>query len=248
MGKKNNKPTKSNKIVDTSSNKERSKPKLRIQHIINHVKIHYKTPTQESFWKLIDDNQIILCAGPAGTGKSFVSVAKALNLLYDDSNQYTKIIICKPVVEADEKLGYLPGSVEEKLDPYIYSSKYIIEKIIGEERMAKLIEDDIIEFRALAYMRGINIDNSILIAEEMQNTTPRQMKTLLTRIGENSKFILSGDFEQSDRYTDYKKTGLYFSMEKLDGIEDIGLLEFELKDIIRNPIITKILNRFNGDV
>jgi len=235
--------------IDTSKEKpERSKTKLNIQHIIKPVKIEFKTRAQEEFWNIIGDHEITLCSGPAGTGKSYLSIARALHLLYEKGNKYEKIVICKPVVEADEKLGYLPGSVEEKLDPYIYSSKYIIEKIIGREKYEALIKNGILEYRALAYMRGINIDNTILVAEEMQNTTKKQMKTLLTRIGEDSKFILSGDFEQSDRHTDYKQSGLFLAMEKLEFLDGIGTLEFEQTDIIRNPIIGKILQRLNGDV
>jgi phosphate starvation-inducible PhoH-like protein len=215
---------------------------------INLDKLEFKTEAQEKYWKLIGDKEIILCSGPAGTGKSYISLARALQIFSKERKKYKKIIIVKPVVEADEKLGYLPGSIEEKLEPYIFSTKYILEKILGKAKIEALFSKGKLEVMALAYMRGINIDNSIVVCEEAQNMTPKQMKTLLTRIGENSKFIISGDHEQSDRYKNSKETGLYFAMNKLKGLVEIGQLEFEAKDIVRNPIIGKILEKFNGDV
>lgn len=210
--------------------------------------IEFKTENQEKFWNLIGEKEMIFCSGPAGTGKSFLSLAKALQIFSKERKKYRKIIIVKPAVEADEKLGYLPGSMEEKLEPYIYSTKYILEKLLGKPKIDNLFSKGKIEIMALAFMRGINIDNSILIFEEAQNCTPRQMKTLLTRIGENSKFIISGDHEQSDRYKDMKESGLYFAMNKLKNIPEIGVFEFEPTDIVRNPLVGKILEKFNGDV
>ena len=160
-----------------------------------------------------------------------------------DSN-YEKIIIVRPAVEAEEKLGSLPGNMEEKLDPYIFPSYYLINKIIGKEAREKLKDNDIIEVFALAYMRGMNIDNSILIFEEAQNSTPNQMKLLLTRIGFNSKFFISGDLEQTDRYKDKKQSGLWDAIQKFKNIDDVGVFEFEDKDIVRNPLISKILKQY----
>ena len=210
--------------------------------------IEYKTENQKKYWDLIGEKEMTFCLGPAGTGKSFISLAKALQIFSKERRKYKKIIVVKPAVEADEKLGYLPGSMEEKLEPYIYSTKYILEKLLGKQKIENLFSKGKIEVMALAYMRGINIDNAILIFEEAQNCTPRQMKTILTRIGENSKFIISGDMEQSDRYTDMKQSGLYFAMNKLKDIPEIGLFEFQQADIVRNPLVGKILEKFNGDV
>ncbi len=211
-------------------------------------KMEFRTARQKEYWDLIGQKEIVLCSGPAGTGKSYISLAKALHIFSKERKIYKKIIIVKPVVEADEKLGYLPGSMEEKLEPYIYSTKYILEKIIGKQKIEHLFSKGKIEIMALAFMRGVNIDNAILIFEEAQNCTPRQMKTLLTRIGENSKFIISGDHEQSDRYKDTKESGLYFAMNKLKSVSEIGIFEFEPSDIVRNPLVGKILEKFNGDV
>jgi phosphate starvation-inducible PhoH-like protein len=168
----------------------------------------------------------------------------ALTLLYDPDNNYEKIIIVRPAVEAEEKLGSLPGNVEEKLDPYIFPSYYLMNKIIGKESKEKLKELEFVEVFALAYMRGMNIDNSILIFEEAQNSTPNQMKLLLTRIGYSSKFFISGDLEQTDRYKDKKQTGLWDAIQKLKNVSEIGIFEFGSEDIVRNPLIGKILNRY----
>ena len=211
-------------------------------------KMEFRGNRQKDFWDLIAEKEITLCSGPAGTGKSYISLAKALQIFSKERKIYKKIIVVKPVVEADEKLGYLPGNVEEKLEPYIFSTKYILEKILGKPRIDNLFAKGKIEVMALAYMRGINIDTSIVVCEEAQNMTPKQMKTLLTRIGENSKFIISGDHEQSDRYKKQSDSGLYFAMNKLKDIPEIGMFEFTQADIVRNPIISKILERFNGDI
>ena len=169
----------------------------------------------------------------------------AVDLLSDPETPYEKIIIVRPAVEAEEKLGSLPGNVEEKLDPYIFPSYYLLNKIIGKESRDKLKEIEAVEVFALAFMRGMNIDNSILIFEEAQNSTPNQMKLLLTRIGFNSKFFISGDLEQTDRYKDVKHSGLYDAIQKFKNMDDIGVFEFQAEDIVRNPLITKILKRYD---
>jgi phosphate starvation-inducible PhoH-like protein len=171
----------------------------------------------------------------------------AVDLLLDDGNGYDKIIIVRPAVEAEEKLGALPGNVEEKLDPYIFPSYYLLNKIIGKESREKLKDAEIIEVFALAYMRGMTIDNSILIFEEAQNATPKQMKLLLTRIGSNTKFFISGDIEQTDRYKDKTHSGLYDAITRFNNIPGIGVFEFGDKDGVRNPIITKILQKYDED-
>jgi phosphate starvation-inducible PhoH-like protein len=169
----------------------------------------------------------------------------AIDLIADPTTPYEKIIIVRPAVEAEEKLGSLPGNVEEKLDPYIFPSYYLLNKIIGKEAREKLKEIEVIEVFALAYMRGMNIDNSILIFEEGQNASPSQMKLLLTRIGFNSKFFISGDVEQSDKYRNKTQSGLWDAIEKFRGSDGISIFEFKDKnDIVRNPLITKILEKY----
>ena len=131
---------------------------------------------QEDYYNILKNNQITVASGPAGVGKSFIAMKAAVDLLMDTNNSYEKIIIVRPAVEAEEKLGSLPGNLEEKLDPYIFPSYYLLNKIIGKEAREELKKAEIIEVFALAYMRGMNIDNSILIFEEAQNSTPNQMK------------------------------------------------------------------------
>jgi phosphate starvation-inducible PhoH-like protein len=204
----------------------------------------FLSDNQKLYYDLLKKNQITLCSGPAGVGKSYIAMKAAIDMLADPQSPYEKIIIVRPAVEAEEKLGALPGNVEEKLDPYIFPSYYLMNKIIGKEAREKLKENDIIEVFALAYMRGMNIDNSILIFEEAQNSTPNQMKLLLTRIGFNSKFFISGDLEQTDRYKDKTHTGLYDALKKFKDLDDVGIFEFEMKDVVRNPLIGKILKRY----
>src|SRR6056300_1807929 len=203
----------------------------------------FLSESQKEYYDILTNNEITICTGPAGVGKSYVAMSAAVQLLLDDSNSYEKIIIVRPAVEAEEKLGSLPGNLEEKLDPYIFPSYYLLNKIIGKETREKLKDHDIIEVFALAYMRGMNIDNSILIFDEAQNCTPKQMKLLLTRIGFNSKFFISGDLEQTDRYKDKTQSGLWDALSRFRELDKVGIFEFDSKDIIRNPLITKILDR-----
>jgi len=204
----------------------------------------FLSENQKTYYNNLLENEITICSGPAGVGKSFVAMRAAIDLLMDETNSYEKLIIVRPAVEAEEKLGSLPGNLEEKLDPYIFPSYYLLNKIIGKESREKLKQNDIIEVFALAYMRGMNIDNSILIFEEAQNCTPSQMKLLLTRIGFNSKFFISGDVEQTDRYKDKTMSGLYDALHRFKDIENIGVFEFENEDVIRNPLISKILKKY----
>jgi phosphate starvation-inducible PhoH-like protein len=204
----------------------------------------FLSESQKEYYDILTNSEITVCTGPAGVGKSYIAMKAAVELLMDNNNSYEKIIIVRPAVEAEEKLGSLPGNLEEKLDPYIFPSYYLLNKIIGKEAREKLKDNDIIEVFALAYMRGMNIDNSILIFEEAQNSTPSQMKLLLTRIGFNSKFFISGDIEQTDRYKDKTQSGLYDAVNRFQDMDGVGAYSFETKDVIRNPLITKILKRY----
>lgn len=216
-----------------------------ICHIIKKkTKEKFLSESQKEYYDKLINSEITICSGPAGVGKSYIAMKSAIDLLSDPTTPYEKIIIVRPAVEAEEKLGSLPGNVEEKLDPYIFPSYYLLNKIIGKENREKLKEIEAIEVFALAYMRGMNIDNSILIFEEAQNSTPSQMKLLLTRIGFNSKFFISGDLEQFDRHKDKTQTGLWDAIKKLKEMERVGIHEFGDGDVVRNPLITKILKRY----
>lgn len=227
---------------------QESKPFSRKDFINSVIKKKQKnkflTNNQEEYYNLLRNNQITICSGPAGVGKSYIAMKAAVDLLMDPNNHYEKLVIVRPAVEAEEKLGSLPGNLEEKLDPYIFPSYYLLNKIIGKEAREKLKDAEIIEVFALAYMRGMNIDNTILIFEESQNSSPNQMKLLLTRIGFNSKFFISGDIEQTDRYKDKKQSGLYDAIKKFKDVHDVGVFEFSDDDVVRNPLISKILKKY----
>lgn len=209
------------------------------------TKQKFLSENQKQYYNILSENQITICVGPAGVGKSYIAMKCAVDLLSDPETPYEKIIIVRPAVEAEEKLGSLPGGVEEKLDPYIFPSYYLLNKIIGKDVREKLKEIEAIEVFALAYMRGMNIDNSILIFEEAQNSTPSQMKLLLTRIGFNSKFFISGDLEQFDRHKDKTQTGLWDAIKRFQDLQDVGTFEFLPEDVVRNPLISKILKRYD---
>ncbi len=203
-----------------------------------------KNKTQKDLLNLINQLPIIFASGPAGVGKSYVVIARALELLKANNTSYTKIIISKPAIESEEKHGFIPGDVREKMEPYISSSLDIFDKLIGKTNRLKLEENGYLEVQPLAYIRGKSIDNTILVMEEAQNMSPMQMKTLLTRIGENSKFIISGDLDQSDRYKFINQSGLYDAIQKHQNTEGIGFVEFNEDEIVRNPIISRILKNY----
>ena len=223
---------------------QKTKKQLICSIVKKKTKEKFLSESQKIYYETLSSNQITICSGPAGVGKSYIAMKCAVDLLVDPETPYEKIIIVRPAVEAEEKLGSLPGGVEEKLDPYIFPSYYLLNKIIGKETRVRLKDVEAIEVFALAYMRGMNIDNSILIFEEAQNSTPSQMKLLLTRIGFNSKFFISGDLEQFDRHKDKTQTGLWDALKKFQNMKDIGVFEFNPEDIVRNPLISDILKRY----
>ena len=240
---KNTKPT----PTPESTQKPINKKDFIFSVIKRKTKDKFLTTNQKKYYDTLIESEITICSGPAGVGKSYITMKAALDLLADPETPYEKIIIVRPAVEAEEKLGSLPGNVEEKLDPYIFPSYYLMNKIIGKESREKLKDADIIEVFALAFMRGMNIDNSILIFEEGQNATPSQMKLLLTRIGFNSKFFISGDVEQSDKFKNKTHSGLWDAIEKFRDDKDISVFEFkDKKDIVRNPLISRILSKYDN--
>lgn len=211
--------------------------------------IEYKTYNQEKMVDLIRGNTITFAPGPAGTGKSFIAAFSALQLLRSRETPYEKLIIVKPAVEvAGENLGFLPGSIEDKIGPYNYSTVCIIEKIIGEDATATLLKEGIIEPTPLAFIRGCTFENAIVIGEEFQNISPYMMKTFLSRIGEDSKYIITGDVNQSDKFKNPKDSGLFDAINRLDGIDDIETdFKFSIDDIVRNKLIKSILRRYEED-
>ena len=225
--------------------KSLSKKELITQILGKKTRDKFLNENQKKFHDILKDNQITICSGPAGTGKSYLALRTAIELISDPTTPYEKIIIIRPAVEGGEQaMGYLKGTLREKMDPYMYPSFYLLNKIIGKEATSKLEHHDIIEVMSLSFLRGINVENALLIGEEFQNATPSEMKLTLTRIGFNSKFFITGDIDQSDKYRNKKDSGLYDAMQRLKDIPNIGMFEFEMTDIVRNPIISEILKKY----
>ena len=215
-----------------------------IEALLKGVRLKCKNQKQKEFVKTIDENEITICIGDSGVGKSYLSLIKALELLKDPSRGFEKIFIITPIVEIEsESIGYLKGSLDEKLSPYLYSIYYLIDKIVGEANRKKLVENKIVEPICLSYMRGINFEKSVIISDESQNISKKGMLTMLARIG-SSKYIVSGDLNQIDKFKNPNDSGLKYAYEKLQGIKGIGFVEFGKEDIVRNPIIGHILDRF----
>jgi len=234
---------KGNKVVneETESNKG-------INSILGkRIRLKCRNNKQKEYANLITEKEMVICVGPAGCGKSFIAISRAIELLQNKTNNFDKLILCKPAVEAGEKLGFLPGDLREKMSPILDSLIDIIDKIIGKSNRVKLENDDIIQLQTLAFVRGKTIDNAILVVDEAQNMTKSQMKSVLTRIGSNTKFIISGDLDQSDLFKDFKFSGLYDAWNRHKNISDIGFFKFDNEDIVRNPIIGKILNNYKDD-
>jgi phosphate starvation-inducible protein PhoH len=203
-----------------------------------------KNEAQKEYSKLITEKEISVAAGPSGTGKSFIAIGRAIELLQNSTNTYKRIIISKPAVEAEEKLGFAPGTIREKLEEHLASSLDIVDKIMGKANRLRLEENEYLLIQPLGFIRGKTLDNAIIIIEEAQNLSPSQCKTILSRIGENSKMIISGDLDQSDRYNDVRESGLYDLFKRHRNLEEIGFYEFQLSDIVRNPLITKLLGNY----
>lgn len=252
MGKSRNKKlTSIHPIINDASNKSVIPGISTVDEIdgiaIKQTKISFRTPNQKLFWEMMGNKEISIGVGSAGTGKTYLACAKALELMmYTHKDIYKQIILTTPAQTADnEQIGFLPGTLDDKMTPYIYSMLYILEKIAGKTKIERLMHSDTIKILPLAYMRGINIDNAILICDEAQNMTKSQMKTMLTRIGENSKFIVTGDLEQQDKkFKSVEENGLLFALENLTGIHQIGVFEFQQADVVRNKVIPLILNKF----
>ena len=203
--------------------------------------IYAKTINQINYLKALENNDIIFAVGPAGTGKTFLGVCYASKLL--KTGACKKIILVRPVVEAGEKLGYLPGDLKEKIDPYLVPLYDCLDEAFGKEHTEKLMEKGAIEVCPLAYMRGRTLDNSVIILDEAQNATTSQMKMFLTRLGFNSKMIITGDITQID--LPYKtKSGLVEAYELLNNTKGIAMCSFDKADVMRHPLVYKIVSKY----
>ena len=200
--------------------------------------IKAKTVGQKKYIDLIKKNTVVLGVGPAGTGKTYLAVMMAVKALR--AHEISRIILTRPAVEAGERLGFLPGDLQSKIDPYLRPLYDALYDMMGAENVARLIEKMTIEIAPLAYMRGRTLDDSFIILDEAQNTTPEQMKMFLTRLGNGSKIVVTGDLTQTDLPFG-QKSGLASAVKILRGIDDIGIHEFSERDVVRHRLVQKII-------
>lgn len=205
--------------------------------------IKAKTYNQYLMTDYIKKNELVFSIGPAGTGKTYLAVLMAIKAYKE--GQVKKIILTRPAVEAGESLGFLPGDLKEKIDPYLMPLYDALYEIMGQESTEKLIEKGVIEVLPLAYMRGRTLNEAFIILDEAQNTTANQMLMFLTRLGYDSKMVVNGDITQIDLNIQKNKSGLIVALDKLKKLNKIKFVEFNNDDIIRNPLVQVIIENFN---
>lgn len=211
---------------------------------VNGKIIYPKTIGQRYLYKCMATSEIVFASGVAGTGKTYLAVVYAASLL--KKGEINKIILTRPAVEAGESLGFLPGDLKEKVDPYLRPLYDALHDTLGNEQVEKLIEKEIIEIAPLAYMRGRTLDNAFIILDEAQNTTKAQMKMFLTRMGFHSKIVITGDVTQIDLIRKHD-SGLLNAKQLLSGIEGISFVELTSLDVVRNPLVQKIIERYEQE-
>lgn len=202
--------------------------------------IKCKTVGQKTYVDAIKNNTVVFGVGPAGTGKTYLAVCMAVAAF--KSKKVEKILLTRPAVEAGEKLGFLPGDLQEKVDPYLRPLYDALQEMLGVETYAKLMERGVIEVAPLAYMRGRTLSNAFIILDEAQNTTKEQMKMFLTRMGEGSKMVVTGDITQID--LDGKQSGLVHATQILDGVEGIAVCKLTAQDVVRHPLVMRIIRAY----
>ena len=203
-----------------------------------------KTKGQHQYLNIVKNNDVVFSIGPAGTGKTFLSVAFALAAL--DSNEVDRIILCRPAVEAGESLGFLPGDLRDKVDPYLAPLYDSLHRLYSDSKLHRYLENEVIEVVPLAYMRGRTLDNAYMILDEAQNATALQMKMFLTRLGVGSRAIITGDITQVD-LQDHKTSGLLQASKILRGVDGIGFVMLDEKDIVRHPLVKKIIQAYDKE-
>ena len=213
-----------------------------ICHTIGGRPIKPKTHGQKNYIRNIREKMIVFGVGPAGTGKTYLAMAMAITAFRN--NEVNRIILTRPAIEAGEKLGFLPGDLQSKIDPYLRPLYDALYEIMGAESFQKNMEKGLIEVAPLAYMRGRTLDNSFIVLDEAQNTTPAQMKMFLTRIGFGSKVIVTGDLSQKDLPTG-QQSGLDVALKVLGGINDIGICMLSSQDVVRHPLVQKIVKAYD---
>jgi phosphate starvation-inducible protein PhoH and related proteins len=200
-----------------------------------------RTPTQGAYMRAMQDSELVLGTGPAGTGKTYLAVAQAVAALQNGA--VDRIVISRPAIEAGERLGFLPGDLREKIDPYLRPIYDALKDLIGPEQVEKRIENGIIEIAPLAFMRGRTLAHCFVILDEAQNTTTVQMKMALTRLGEGSRMVVTGDPGQID-LPGGVRSGLIDAMAILDGVEGVSIVEFKDSDVVRLPLVARIIRAY----
>lgn len=213
-----------------------------ICHTINGKPIKPKTLGQKAYVDQIRNKMIVFGIGPAGTGKTYLAMAMAITAF--KNNEVNRIILTRPAIEAGEKLGFLPGDLQSKIDPYLRPLYDALYEIMGAEAYMRNMEKGLIEVAPLAYMRGRTLDNSFIVLDEAQNTTPAQMKMFLTRVGFGSKVIVTGDLSQKDLPSG-QSSGLDVALKVLKNIDDIGISMLSNKDVVRHPLVQKIVKAYD---
>ena len=207
-------------------------------------KIIPRTNNQKNYFNLLEKKNIVFAIGPAGTGKTYIAVAKAVSALLD--GKVNKIILSRPAVEAGEKLGFLPGDLKEKVDPFLRPIYDALYSMLPFEQVEKKILNNIIEIAPIAFMRGRTLEDCFIILDEAQNTTQTQMKMFLTRLGKNSQMVVVGDITQIDLVSE-RESGLKHALKKLKKINDIGFIELNEKDVVRHDLVKKIINAYEKE-
>lgn len=217
---------------------------IKIARTYNGKLIYPKTLGQKSYYYALKNNDVVFGIGPAGTGKTYLAVVFAVAAL--KNNEVKKIILTRPAVEAGENLGFLPGDLKEKLDPYLRPLYDALYDMLGVEQTEKLMEKGVIEIAPLAYMRGRTLEDAYVILDEAQNTTDNQMKMFLTRLGFRSKMIVTGDISQIDlpRNT---TSGLIRALDILEGVKGISFIHLSAMDVVRHPVVQRIIERYDGN-
>lgn len=211
-------------------------------HTVSGKPVKAKTIGQKQYLKAIDQHMVVFGVGPAGTGKTYLAMAKAITAF--KNNDINRIILTRPAIEAGEKLGFLPGDLQSKVDPYLRPLYDALYEIMGADSFLKNMEKGLIEVAPLAYMRGRTLDNAFIVLDEAQNTTPAQMKMFLTRIGFGSKAIITGDLSQKDIPKD-ATSGLEVALRVLKNVEDIAVCEMTNQDVVRHPLVQRIVKAYD---
>lgn len=215
----------------------------------SHVKVKAKNKSitarnakQAEYLDAIHKNHLVFGLGPAGTGKTFLAVAQAVTMM--QAGEIDRLILCRPAVEAGERLGFLPGTMQEKIDPYLRPIYDALHDMLPPDQIARRLADGTIEIAPLAFMRGRTLSNAVVILDEAQNTTPAQMKMALTRIGEGSRMIITGDLSQTDLPSG-QKSGLHDAIDVLKGVKDVAMVRFAEGDVVRSRLVKSIVEAYD---